>query len=119
LDHGARLNSAPLLLGDTTEGVIDLLDLEEGWVLQRGDESEGVINCSSSFVVLSDEVLVVFMSLLSEEGFLGKVLPVMVNVLVDFSNVVSNLGESWLEEVEDGIFSSSHILIGILDFLIV
>lgn len=92
-----------------SEGVLEFLDLNKGWVAQLGDEGEGFIDGSCGIIQFSDLSIEFFMSLFSEEVSLVEGLSVVFLVFdegVDSSLELSSSGD---EEIVEGVFRSGDV----------
>lgn len=118
VDHGALLDLVPLLLGDTSDGVLELLHLQHGGVVEGFQESESLIDGSSGLVVLTNLGLISLMLLLSDESLFSDHLAVVGLVVVDLLDCLLDLGSAGNEEVVDHVVHAGNVLLGILDVLL-
>lgn len=97
---------------------LDLLDLDEGWVVQLREEGEGLINGIKGDLVLSGVRLEDLVFLLSLKGLVLKVLTVLSDVvfkLVDGLSKTISLGN---EDVVNEVVTVEEVSAGLIDLLL-
>jgi hypothetical protein len=115
-EHGAGLDSVPhLLLLHLLHVGGELLKLDQRRVGKRVQEVEGLVNGVSSIVVLTKLALEGLVVLLSEEGLLGKSLPVVGDVVLEVVDLGLDLVSPGNEQAVDQIFGSGNVSLGALD----
>jgi hypothetical protein len=108
-------NTSLKRFGYSVEGSLDFLGLEEGKVStgELAHNFEAFIDSTEGFVVFFNSSFIIFVGLFSFGGDSGDVIVVIVNFLMEISEVFLELRKSGVEDVVEDVFS-----VGDLDFSI-
>lgn len=102
---------------DVLQGVLELLDLDQGGVGKSLQKSKGFVNSIGGSVELLDLGLIGFVVLLSDENDLIKSLSVLGLIIHEVSDFLSELASPGEEQVVKEIFVPVNIDGGILNVL--
>jgi len=109
LDDWGEVGVALELGLDVDEVGLDLLDLDEGWVLELGEEAKALINSLDGLVVLFDTLLEGFVFVLTLHGLGLEVLSVLGDVGIQLSDVVLDALSLGNEDVVDHVVAVEDV----------
>lgn len=118
LDDWGEVGVALELGLDVDEVGLDLLDLDEGWVLELGEEAKALINSLDGLVVLFDTLLEGFVFVLTLHGLGLEVLSVLGDVGIQLSDVVLDALSLGNEDVVDHVVAVEDVSLGSINFLL-